>query len=78
MPLTDAKEMSAFKKGTWDHWCGYLLIRNADASRYGTVMDGMISHFSKGLNQYPEKIENAVEILANHKPDNKKKYGKKF
>ena len=74
----DTKAQQEFKKTTWERWCGYLLIRNADIQRYGTLMDGMVSHFSKGLNQFQKKMENAVEILANHKFDNKKKFGKKF
>ena len=54
----------------------YLLIRNSDQSKYGSLLKGLISwQFSMNNNQYPKNIMNATDILGKHKHDRMGKQG---
>jgi hypothetical protein len=48
----------------------YLLIRNSDQAKYGTVMNGLVSQFSMQNNQCPKTVTAATDILSNHRFDN--------
>jgi hypothetical protein len=48
---TKKKEM---KNGAFDKWMAYLLIRNSGQSKYGSLLNGLVSQFSMDNNQYPK------------------------
>ena len=50
----------------------YMMIRNSDQAKYGSLLNGMVSQFSKNNNQFPVDIRQAMDILSNHKHDNRK------
>jgi hypothetical protein len=58
------------KDRAFNKWIAYLLIRNSDQAKYGTVMNGLVSQFSMQNNQYPKSITAAIDILNNHRFDN--------
>jgi hypothetical protein len=62
------KEM---KDGAFDRWMAYLLIRNSDQAKYGSLSNGLVLQFSMQNNQYPKTCTTATYILSNHRFDNR-------
>jgi hypothetical protein len=62
------KEM---KDGACDRWMAYLLIRNSDQAKYGSLSNGLVLQFSMQNNQYPKTCTTATYILSNHRFDNR-------
>ena len=50
----------------------YMIIRNSDQAKYGSLLNGMVSQFSMNNNQFPVDIRQAMDILSTHKHDNHK------
>ena len=53
-------------------------MENADRTKYGSLLSGLATQYSLGQNQYPQTVEEATNVLSNHKfdqayYDNKKK-----
>ena len=48
-------------------WMAYMMIRNSDQAKYGSLLNGMVSQFSMNNNQYPVHIGQAMDILSTHK-----------
>jgi hypothetical protein len=71
----DALKMKEMRDGAFDKWMAYLLIRNSDQSKYGSILNGLVSQFSIDNNQYPKNIMIATYILSNHKPDRRGNQG---
>ena len=65
----DTSQKEKLKEGAFEKWMAYLLIRNSDQSKYGTLMNGLVSQFSMENNQYPKTIMGATDILSSHKFD---------
>ena len=63
------------KSEAFGKWMAFLLIRNSDQNKYGKLLDGLVSQFSMGNNQYPDAVRIATDIMAAHKHDN---WGAKF
>ena len=66
----DSTEQKEMKESAFDRWMAYLLLKNSDQKKYGSLLTGLSSQFSMGNNQYPAKITSATDVLANHKHDN--------
>ena len=66
----DDVKKAEMKSGAFNKWMAFLLIRNSDMNKYGKLLDGMVSQFSMGNNQYPNAVRLATEIMAAHKHDN--------
>ena len=75
----DVKKEEMIKE-SFARWTGYLLMKNSDQRKYGTLLNGLTTQYSMGHNQYPKDVATACDILSNHKFDNKpnkdKKWGK--
>ena len=68
---TDAPIKTLMKTGAFNKWMAYLLLRNSNQRKYGSMMNGLVLQFSMGNNhQYPKTIKAATDILSNHKHDN--------
>jgi hypothetical protein len=66
----DAEKKKELKDGAFDKWMAYLLIRNSNQGKYGSLMNGLESQFSMDNNQeYPKNIRSATDVLSNHKFD---------
>jgi hypothetical protein len=59
------------KDGALDRWMAYLLIRNSDQAKYGSLSNGLVSQFSMQNNQYPKTCTTATDNLSNHRFDNR-------
>ena len=66
----DAPIKKPMKTGAFDKWMAYLSLRNSNQGKYGSMMNGLISQYSMGNNQYLKTITAATDILSNHKHDN--------
>jgi hypothetical protein len=44
-----------------------MLMKNSNQGKYGTLMMGLTTQFSMGVNLYPENVVEAIDILTNHK-----------
>ena len=60
------------KSEAFGRWMAYMMIRNSDQAKYGSLLNGMVSQFSMNNNQYPVDIRQATDILSNHKHDSHK------
>jgi hypothetical protein len=65
----DASKMKEMKDGAFNKWMAYLLISNSGQSKYGLLLNGLISQFAMDNNQYPKNIMRTTDILSNHKHD---------
>jgi hypothetical protein len=53
----------------YPRWTAYMLMKNSDQGKYGSLMTSLMTQFSMGTNQYPEDVLKAVDILTNHRFD---------
>jgi hypothetical protein len=55
----------------YPRWTAYMLMKNCNQGKYGTLMTGLTTQFSMDVNMYPENVVKAIDILMNHKFDKK-------
>ena len=72
---TDAAKKEALKKGAFDRWLAYLIMKGADWTKYGSILKQMVTQYSLGNDQYPKTLEVAVDVLTEHRFDANLKYG---
>ena len=65
----DATEQQEMINGSFARWSAYLLMKNSDQTKYGSLVNGLTSQFSMGNNQYPKNVLTACDILTNHRFD---------
>ena len=65
----DATKQKDMIDGSYARWSAYLLMKNSDQSKYGSLVNGLTSQFSMGNNQYPKNVVTACDILSNHRFD---------
>ena len=70
----DSGLKSELLAGSFERFMAYVLIRNSDKNKYGSVIHGLVSQYSMEHDQYPKSLIAATDILANHRHDN---YNKK-
>ncbi len=66
-----AKKQKECKDSAFESWMAYLVIRGSDQSKYGTLTRHFVSQYALGNDQYPRTILKAVDVLTNHKFDQK-------
>lgn len=74
---TDMTKQQTLKDLSFSRWIAYLLLRNSDQAKYGSLVNGLSSQYSMKHNQYPDNINDAADIMNNHKHDNHKELKKK-
>jgi hypothetical protein len=57
------------KQEAYPRWMAYLLIHGTDQTKYGSLQKGFVSQFLLGNDQYPKSITAAIDVLSNHKID---------
>jgi sarcosine oxidase delta subunit len=67
---SDTNKQKEMKAEAFNKWMAYLLIRNINQGKYGSLMNGLVSQFSMENNQYPETVTAATDIPSNHRHDN--------
>ena len=66
----NAAKQQEMKDESFNNWMAFLLMRNSDQKKHGSLTAGLSSQRSMGHNQCPKTIAAATDILANHKHDN--------
>ena len=46
-----------------------MYVKNSDSSKYGSLMEGFVTQYSLGHNQYPTTMSGATDVLSQHKYD---------
>jgi hypothetical protein len=75
---TNIDKQDKMQKGLYAQWTAYMLMKNSNQGKYGSLMTSLTTQFSMGTNQYPKDVMAAVDILTNHRfnknePKNKNK-----
>jgi hypothetical protein len=65
----DVDKQNEIYKTAYPKWTAYMLMKNSDQGKYGSLMTSLMTQFSMGTNQYPEDVFKAVNILTNHRFD---------
>jgi hypothetical protein len=59
------------QKGLYVQWAAYMLMKNSDQGKYGSLMTSLTTQFSVGTNQYPKDVMTAVDVLTNRRFEKK-------
>jgi hypothetical protein len=68
---TDTDKQDKMQKGLYAQWTAYMLMKNSNQCKYGSLMTSLTTQFSLGTSQYPKDIVAAVDILTDHRFDKK-------
>jgi hypothetical protein len=68
---TDVDQQNAMYDIAYPRWMAYMLMKNSNQGKYGTLMTGLTTQYSMGVNMYPENVVKAIDILTNHRFDKK-------
>ena len=60
----DEMQAEAFEK-----WAAYILLKNSDQTKYGSLLNGLASQYSLTNPQYPKTMRIASDILNSHRWD---------
>jgi hypothetical protein len=71
----DASNKKEMKDGAFDKWMAYLWIHNSNQSKYGSLLNGLVSQLSMDNNQYPKNVMSTTDILSDHKHDRRGNQG---
>jgi hypothetical protein len=66
---TDAQKKADMEAGSHEQYMAYLLLKNSDPLKFGSVLKGLQSQYSLGNAQYPKTLTAAIDVLSNHKLD---------
>ena len=66
----DPEKIEKCKVKAYHQLMGYMYMENADKAKYGTSLNGLQTQMSLGNNQYPKTLQEANNVLSNHKADN--------
>jgi hypothetical protein len=68
---TNTDKRDEMQKGSYAQWTAYMLMKNSNQGKYGSLMTSLATQFSMGTNQYPKDVMAAADILTNHRFDKK-------
>jgi hypothetical protein len=68
---TNTDKQDEMLKGLYAQWTAYMLLKNSNQGKYGSLMTSLTTQFSMGTKQYPKDVMAAVDILTNHRFDKK-------
>ena len=74
---TTQEKKEEIQDEAFHRWSAYVLIKNSDQAKYGSLLNGMATQYAMGHNQFPGSMQKAVDIMSNHKPDNQKDWNKR-
>ena len=65
----DKEKCAKLQEQTYNQFLAYLYLDNADKTKYGSILTGLITQQSLGNNQYPKSVTEANNVLSNHRFD---------
>ena len=72
---SDAAAQKVVKEEAFNRWMTCLHVKNADPTRFGSLLIKFQGEHSLGNNQYPSTVSKAADALTNHRWD--KEHGQK-
>ena len=69
LALPQAADKQAMKDKAFEQWTAYLLIKNAEWRKYGSILTDLKGSFVKKRDEYPRTFEQAIDLLEQHSPD---------
>ena len=74
----DTGKKTELAKNSTETWMSYLVLRNSDSNKYGSLKRNFRTQYALNNDQYPRKINNMTDVLNSHQWDatyneNKKK-----
>ena len=74
----DDDERTKLKEEAFGRWSAYMLVKNSDQNKFGSLLNGMTTQYAMGNNQFPKNVQKAIDIMSNHRFDNQKEIKKKY
>ena len=74
----DSSEQDQLKANRIETWMAYLLLKNSDSNKYGSLKKNFRTQYALNNDQYPKKVSSMTDVLNSHQWDatyneNKKK-----
>jgi hypothetical protein len=57
---TDVNKQNPMYYTAYPRWTAYMLMKNSDQGKYGSLMTGLTTQCSMGVNMYPESVLKAI------------------
>ena len=67
----DSATQTELTTKSFEQWCAYMILRNCDQARYGTLVQSKIADYAGGDDKYPKTILRVTDMLIQHKLDPK-------
>lgn len=74
---SDVDNRKLLKEEAFGRWSAYMLLKNSDQNKFGSLLNGMTTQYAMGNNQFPKNVQKAIDIMSNHRFDNQKEIKKK-
>ena len=62
----DVDKQADMLSNSFEHFSTYVMMCGCDHSKYGTLMKGFVSQYSKKNNQYPKSMTDATDVMSLH------------
>ena len=69
---SDAATQDAMKANAFKAFTSYVILKNSDQGKYGSLVQNLQTQFSLGKDEYPKEISKVIDVMLNHRPDNYK------
>ena len=74
--MIDHEKNKKLEEEAFERFMAYVYLENADQSKYGSIIAGLITQLSLGNDQYPKTITEANKVLSNYQFDSTKSNNK--
>ena len=71
--MSDEATKKDMTKKAYSRWTAYMMLRNGDHNKYGTLKTTLNNQYALGNNQWPGTCSAMTDVMTNHKWD--EKYG---
>ena len=67
---SDTAEQDDMKAKAFRAFTSYVILKNSDQGKYGSLVQNLQTQFSLGKDEYPKEISKVIDVMSNHRPDN--------
>ena len=60
------------KANAFKAFTSYVILKNSDQGKYGSLVQNLQTLFSLGKDEYPKEISKVIDVMSNHRLDNYK------
>ena len=62
----DNKKITELKEKSWEKFCAYKFLKNANNQKYGTVIEHLRESISIGMEEFLDTLTKAINTLSTH------------